>query len=164
MRIYHGSTNISEHPIAAAGRQRLDFGKGFYVTDIKAQAESWAERMQRIRQETGVVNVYELDMERVKATFRHFHFPRYDNEWLQFIVANRMGRTDIEQYDVIEGDVANDRVIDTIEAYMANMMTLDVALRELAKHQPNNQLCITNQEVIDTCMKFVESYNIEAND
>ena len=162
MRIYHGSTNVIEHPIAAAGRQRLDFGQGFYVTDIKTQAESWAERMQRIRQETGIVNVYELDMERVKATFRYFRFLHYDNDWLQYIVANRMGRTDIKRYDVIEGGVANDRVIDTIEAYMANLMTLDVALRELATHRPNNQLCITNQEVIDTCMKFIESYNIEA--
>ncbi|MBQ9558944.1 MAG: DUF3990 domain-containing protein [Bacteroidaceae bacterium] len=162
MRIYHGSTNVIEHPIVAAGRLRLDFGKGFYVTDIKTQAELWAKRMQRIRQEAGVVNVYEMDMERVKTSFRYFRFLHYDNEWLQFIVANRMGRTDIEQYDVIEGGVANDRVIDTVEAYMANLMTLDVALRELAKHQPNNQLCITNQEVIDTCVKFVESYNIEA--
>ena len=51
-------------------------------------------------------------------------------------------------------------VIDTIEAYMANMMTLDVALRELSKYQPNNQLCITNQRVIDECMTFVESYKI----
>lgn len=67
MKIYHGGTNIIERPIAAAGRQRLDFGKGFYVTDIKTQAESWAERMQRIRQEQGIVNVYELDMDRVKS-------------------------------------------------------------------------------------------------
>lgn len=72
-----------------------------------------------------------------------------------------MGRTDIEQYDVVEGGVANDRVIDTVEAYMANLMPLDVALRELARHQPNNQLCIASQEVIDTSVKFLESYNIE---
>lgn len=160
MRVYHGSTTVIDQPIAAAGRQRLDFGQGFYVTDIKKQADSWAERMQRIREEPGVVNVYELDMEKVKANYRYYHFMHYDNEWLQFIVANRVGRKDVEHYDVIEGGVANDRVIDTVEAYMANMMPLETALRELSKHQPNNQLCIASQKVIDECMTFVESYNI----
>lgn len=160
MKIYHGSTIVIEHPIAAAGRERLDFGRGFYVTDIKSQAELWAERMQRIKQETGIVNVYEMDIDKVKKAFRYFHFENYDNEWLQFIVANRMGRDILEQYDVIEGGVANDRVIDTVEAYMANLMPLENALKELSKHRPNNQLCITNQKVIDECFVFVESYNI----
>ena len=160
MKIYHGSTIVIGHPIAAAGRERLDFGRGFYVTDIKSQAEFWAERMQRIKQEAGIVNVYEMDVDKVKKTFRYYRFENYDNEWLQFIVANRMGKDDIEQYDVIEGGVANDRVIDTVEAYMANLMPLETALRELSKHRPNNQLCITNQKVIDECLVFLESYKI----
>lgn len=160
MKIYHGSTLIIEHPIAAAGREKLDFGRGFYVTDIKSQAELWAERMQRIKQETGIVNVYEMDIDKVKQVFRYYRFENYDNEWLQFIVANRMGRNIMEQYDVIEGGVANDRVIDTVEAYMANLMPLENALQELSKHRPNNQLCITNQKVIDEYLVFVESYKI----
>lgn len=160
MIVYHGSTSIIKQPIAAAGRPRLDFGRGFYVTDIKSQADSWAERMQRIREEQGVVNVYEMDIERVKSAFRYYRFEFYDNDWLQFIVSNRMGIESANHYDVIEGGVANDRVIDTVEAYMANMMPLEIALRELAKHQPNNQLCISSQEVIDRCLTFVESYNI----
>ena len=160
MRVYHGSTMVIDLPIAAVGRQRLDFGQGFYVTDIKKQADSWAERMQRIREEPGIVNVYELDIEKVKAAYRYYRFMHYDNEWLQFIVANRVGSKDVEHYDVIEGGVANDRVIDTVEAYMANLMPLETALRELSRHQPNNQLCIASQKVIDECMTFVESYNI----
>ena len=160
MRVFHGSISTISHPIAAAGRENLDFGRGFYVTDIQAQAKSWAERMHRINLEPGIVNVYEMDIDRVKSTFRYVHFERYDKDWLEFIVANRMGRKDIEKYDVIEGGVANDRVIDTIEAYMANMMPMDVALRELARHQPNNQLCIASQQVIDECLLFIDSYHI----
>ncbi len=160
MRVYHGSTIVIKSPIAAAGRERLDFGRGFYITDIKYQAEMWADRMKRIRKQPGVVNIYELDIDKVKTDFSYFRFEHYDNGWLQFIVANRMGREEIERYDVIEGGVANDRVIDTVEAYMANLMPLDHALEELSKHQPNNQLCITNQAVIDDCLCFMESYII----
>jgi hypothetical protein len=43
---------------------------------------------------------------------------------------------------------------------MANMMPMDVALRELARHQPNNQLCIASQQVIDECLLFIDSYHI----
>ena len=160
MRIYHGGISVVDKPSVTAGRPQLDFGQGFYVTDIKAQAESWAERMQRIKAAVGIVNVYELDMDKIKAAFRYHCFERYDEAWLQFIVANRMGGKDYEQYDVIEGGVANDRVIDTVEAYMSNLMPLDAALRELSRHKPNNQLCITSQKAIDECMSFVESYNI----
>lgn len=160
MIVYHGGTETIKYPIAAAGRPRLDFGQGFYVTGIKAQAESWAERMQRIREKNGVVNIYELDDKTLKKNFIYHCFDQYDNEWLQFIVANRMGIKDVTQYDVIEGGVANDRVIDTIEAYMANFMTLETALSELAKHQPNNQICIANQKAIEGCLTFIESYQI----
>ena len=160
MEVFHGSTIVIKQPLVAAGRKRLDFGQGFYVTDIRQQAESWAERMQRIREEVGVVNVYELDYEKIKEHYRYYKFDYYDNAWLQFIIANRMGQKDVKKYDVIEGGVANDRVIDTVEAYMANMMTLETALRELSRHKPNNQLCITNQKIVDTCMVYIESYNI----
>ena len=160
MRIYHGGISVVDKPSVTAGRPQLDFGQGFYVTDIKAQAESWAERMQRIKAAVGIVNVYELDMDKIKAAFRYQCFEHYDEAWLQFIVANRMGGKDYEQYDVIEGGVANNRVIDTVEAYMSNLMPLDAALRELSRHKPNNQLCITSQKAIDECMSFVESYNI----
>lgn len=160
MIIYHGGTTVIKHLIVAAGRERLDFGKGFYVTDIKKQAEMWADRMQRIREEKGVVNVYEFDIDRVKSQFRFLCFEHYDNEWLQYIVDNRMGVPKVAKYDVIEGGVANDRVIDVVEAYIANLMPLEIALRELSRHRPNNKFCIASQKVIDDCMSFVESYHL----
>lgn len=160
MKVYHGSISIIDRPIANAGRDRLDFGKGFYVTDIQSQAEIWAQRMSRIKNMPGIINVYELDVEEIKRVSSYKHFEHYDNEWLQYIVANRTGNTAIEKYDVIEGGVANDRVIDTVEAYIANMMTLEAALKELSRHQPNNQFCICSQAVIDEYLKFIESYKI----
>jgi hypothetical protein len=72
-------------------------------------------------------------------------------------VANRIGDENVEHYDVVEGGVANDRVIDTVEAYISNLMPLETALRELAKHQPNNQICILKQEVVDKYLKFQKS-------
>ena len=37
--LYHGSTLSIEHPLAKVGRADLDFGRGFYLTSLRSQAE-----------------------------------------------------------------------------------------------------------------------------
>ncbi len=160
MRVYHGGTEIVEHPQVSKGREGLDFGKGFYVTDIQRQAELWADRIARIRLGEGIVSVYEFDELTAKDKYSYKKFDAYDVEWLNFIVANRRGDDSVKIYDVVEGGVANDRVIDTVEAYMSNMMPLETALKNLSEHRPNNQLCIRSQKVVDECLHIVESYKI----
>ena len=36
--VYHGGTDRIENPICKFGRSNLDFGQGFYVTDLLEQA------------------------------------------------------------------------------------------------------------------------------
>ncbi|MBQ5573727.1 MAG: DUF3990 domain-containing protein, partial [Bacteroidaceae bacterium] len=61
----------------------------------------------------------------------------------------RTGVNVADNFDYIEGGVANDRVVDTVNLYIAGLMELSTALRELSKHQPNNQMCILNQNIIN---------------
>ena len=63
-------------------------------------------------------------------------------------------------YDYIEGGVANDRVIDTINLYMAGLMDSDTALRRLAIHRPNNQICLLNQELTDKYLIYERTEHI----
>jgi len=56
--VYHGTTLAVEHPICKFGRPNLDFGQGFYVTDIRTQAVDWAIRMARNKKEAPVLNRY----------------------------------------------------------------------------------------------------------
>ncbi len=155
MLVYHGSTVQVQYPIVKAGRANLDFGQGFYVTDIREQAERWARRLGSQSLETPVLNIYELDVERIKREYRFLKFTNYDCEWLEFIVGSRKGKCPWQGYDMIEGGVANDRVIDTIEAYISGMTTIEKALGQLSLHQPNNQFCLLNQTLADECLKFI---------
>lgn len=155
LTVYHGSCEEIRRPLVKAGRPHLDFGQGFYVTDIRLQAERWATRIGLMRQERPLLNIYELDMERIYANYRILKFEKYDRKWLDFIVANRSGNPMWKDFDLIEGGVANDRVIDTIEAYMIGNMTLRMALGQLARHRPNNQICLLNQEMADECLHFL---------
>lgn len=152
--VYHGSTQQVEHPMCKFGRPNLDFGQGFYVTDIREQAVEWAIRIGLNRNESPVINRYFLNRERFIAQGSSLIFKSYDEEWLQFIVASRTEQNPAKDYDYIEGGVANDRVVDTVNFYMQGLVSLDVALARLSEHQPNNQICLLNQRLTDKYLNF----------
>jgi hypothetical protein len=157
IEVYHGGTEPIEHPLVSAGRLGLDFGQGFYVTAMREQAELWADRMARRRKADKILSVYTLDMGALRKKYSYLFFPKYDSDWLNFIANSRTGKRPWANYDCIEGGIANDRVIDMVEAYIAGTATAEFALSELSKHQPNHQICILNQQAIDECLHFKES-------
>lgn len=161
--VYHGSFIEVSKPLVALSRPNLDFGQGFYVTDLQQQAERWASRIATRRLVDPVLNIYEFYLEEAKKEYRYLKFESYDKAWLDFIVANRKGKMLWKNYDVVEGGVANDNVIDTVEDYIRGRMSAEAALVELSKHRPNNQFCILNQEIIDKYLRFVESKTIEGH-
>lgn len=154
MIVYHGGTDKIEHPLSDAGRANLDFGLGFYVTDMLSQATEWAKKVADHRHKAPIVNRYTLDRDAILAEYCCKVFTDYDGEWLDFIVASRQGQKPWAQYDYIEGGVADDRVIDTITLYMAGLMTREVALARLSEHRPNNQMCLLSQKLIDKSLVF----------
>ena len=161
--VYHGSNVVVREPLVGIGRENLDFGLGFYVTALTTQADTWAGNKARYNmQPEGYVSQYEFDKEAAVTAFRYHKFEAYDREWLHFIVNNRDGGDQWRQWDIIEGGVANDRVIDTVENYKAGLIDEETALRQLAQHQPNHQICITKQEVVDRYLCFTGSYNVKA--
>jgi len=152
--VSHGGTAIIETPLTDAGRPNLDFGLGFYITNIRQQAIDWAKHVSDHRKAAPVVNIYSLNRDEILANYRCKVFTAYDGEWLDFTVDSRLGRKPWVEYDYIEGGVANDRVIDTIELYMAGLIPKEKALENLSEHRPNNQMCLLNQEIIDKYLKF----------
>ncbi len=158
--VFHGGTDVIEKPLCKVGRKNLDFGQGFYVTNMRSQAVSWAQNIALKRGEKPVLNVYDLDKEEVLQKFRCKIFTAYDAEWLDFIVANRTGHNVAKDFDYVEGGVANDRIIDTINLYIAGLMDYDKALKRLSEHQPNNQICILNQTIIDNYLTYNGTRNI----
>ncbi len=154
MIVYHGGTYKIEHPLSDVGRANLDFGLGFYVTDMLSQATEWAKKVADLRHQSPIVNRYTLDRDAVLSEYRCKVFIDYDGEWLDFIVDSRQGQKPWAQYDYIEGGVADDRVIDTINLYMAGLMTREVALVRLSEHRPNNQMCLLSQQLIDKYLIF----------
>lgn len=152
--VYHGGTEQVNTPLCRLGRENLDFGRGFYVTDIKEQAYRWAITTAKRRKTQAVINIYQLDRDAILTEARCKIFKAYDTEWLNFIVASRRGENPAATYDYVEGGVANDRVIDTVNLYMSGLMSAKVALQRLAQYQPNNQICLLNQSITDKYLVY----------
>lgn len=159
LTVYHGSTSRVEQPLAGVCRPNLDFGMGFYVTDLKDQATRWALRTADVRHHKEAwLNVYTLDIDACRiAPYQYLHFKAYDANWLDFVVACRQGSALWQTYDVIEGGIADDRVIRTIDLYIRGDYTREEALARLVHQEANNQICIINQEIIDRYLLFSEA-------
>lgn len=160
--LYHGALMPIPEPIVTAGRPNLDFGRGFYTTTLREQAEKWAKLVASRHKtpKTPYLNIYQLDYEKVDECFNVMSFDEYDLDWLDFVVDCRQGNPVWTDYDMIEGGVADDRVIDTVEDYQNGIITAQQALGQLRFQKINNQICITNQKIIDNHLVFVESIKL----
>ena len=159
--LYHGSYTEVSQPLAKAGRRNLDFGPGFYLTKLQEQAEAWAAIIasRKGRNVKPVVSVFRFDEERAKEDGVRFKiFSTYNLEWLDYVVDCRRGKDYSSVCDIVEGGVANDNVIDTVEDYEKGIITAKQALGQLQYKKVNHQLCILNQSIIDQYLCFVESY------
>ena len=87
-------------------------------------------------------------------------FDTYNIEWLNYVVDCRKGKDISLDYDIVEGGVANDNVIDTVEDYEKGIITAEQALGQLRYKKVNHQICILNQKVIDKYLLYVESITL----
>ena len=161
--LYHGTYLSVPEPLAKIGRKKLDFGPGFYLTKIESQAKDWAIIIasRKGRETKAVVNVYHFNIESAEAdNVRIKRFDTYNIEWLNYVVDCRKGKDISLDYDIVEGGVANDNVIDTVEDYEKGIITAEQALGQLRYKKVNHQICILNQEVIDKYLLYVESITL----
>ena len=130
MKVFHSSTLKVEHPDMLFSRDFLDFGRGFYLTTMRQQAISYADRF-RLRGKNAVLNEYLLD-EAIYKNCKIKTFLHYDEEWLDLVMACRKGE-DINDWDIVIGGIANDRVFRTIDLYFSGDMSKADALKNLSR-------------------------------
>ena len=157
IRLYHTSNVEVRIPDVHYSREHTDFGRGFYLTSLREQAEKYGQRFLR-KGEAAVMNIYELDDENLQE-FSRITFEAYDSKWLDYVTACRKGQ-DRTIYDIIEGGIADDQVFDTIDLYFSGIYTYEQALDQLRFKHPNHQVCITSQLVLDKYLHFIESIKL----
>ena len=158
MTLYHGSNVTVLNPAILPTIRTLDFGEGFYTTTNKEQAEIFAHKVFN-RRKTGeaTVNVYELDYERVVNESRILRFNTPDENWLDYVVANRLGIFGGQSFDIVFGPVADDDVYLAIGAYEAGLLTKEQTIASLKIKNLYDQLVFKSASSL-LFLIYIKSY------
>ena len=156
MILYHGSYKTIEKPDLSFSRLRTDFGKGFYLTPVKEQAQSWSKRFLH-EHSTAVISIYEFSENKLPSNIKILEFDNHNPEWLNFITACRLGQPVDTNWDLVIGGVANDKVFDTLQLYFDGLIGSDEAIGRLKFNKPNLQYCIKSQTLISNFLQFTGS-------
>ena len=161
MRLYHGSIVEVHKPSLRFGRERTDFGRGFYTTILAEQAERWANiKKDRAKADKAIVSVYEIaDAVLDAPTLKIREFHGVDEAWLNFVVGCRKERATKHDFDLVFGPVANDNVFTTVNLYESGILDVVAAILQLRAYKTYDQLSFHTERVIKL-LRFVESYEV----
>ncbi|MDR1784124.1 MAG: DUF3990 domain-containing protein [Dysgonamonadaceae bacterium] len=165
MQLYHGSNQIIRQPDLSKGRKYLDFGNGFYLSNEKGQAENRAKSAVLFFEDgTPTVNIY--NWENTNNDLKILNFPSANIEWLDFVLANRMGNVSepTAQYDIVSGPTANDKTILVIDQFMAGMFDnlenpKEFVIQLFQPEKLATQYLFATPKSLDY-LKFINSYTL----
>jgi len=159
MILYHGSNIVVNEPKLIVQNRALDFGAGFYTTENKTQALSFAEKVFRRRKEgKPVVSMYEFDEKTAFETCKSLRFDLPDEKWLDFVSAHRNRTYQGELYELIYGPVANDDIFLTFHLYASGEISKEDTIKRLKIKKLYNQLVFTSNQAV-SYLKFIGTLN-----
>lgn len=151
MILYHG-TNIDFDEIdLKKSRPDKDFGRGFYLTHIKKQAEQMAvRRCEFSGWGTPVIQKYEFDESLLHDdSLKVKIFDGVSVEWALFILKNRRARgKKVHDYDIVVGSVADDGVVYQMNLYAQHIITVEQLVEGLTYRKLNSQYFFGTQLAI----------------
>lgn len=160
MRLYHGSIDRVERPEFRKPFRTLDYGSGFYATTSFEQADRWVRRrMRENKVDVGYINVYEFDPHSLDL-FKTISFPEPTEEWVDFVMANRMQKDFVHDYDIVYGPVANDHVYTAFALYEGNVISKQVLIAELRTYTLVDQYLFHTERSLES-LKFIEANEVK---
>lgn len=148
--LYHGSNVVVSKPKILTNGYYKDFGYGFYCTHIQKQAERWA----LTKRGNHVVNQYVYEE---ANTLNILKFPKMTEEWLDFVVACRSGKS--HSYDIVEGPMADDTIWDYIEDFVEGRISREAFWVLVKFKYPTHQIVFCTERAL-AVLKYEGSYSL----
>lgn len=141
MKLYHGTNCNFELIDLTKSNKFKDFGQGFYLTDIRSQAEELATKKSRLFGGHPVVQEYNFDESQLTSTSLNIlKFDSPCSEWAEFVYKNRNREIKFSHnYDIVIGPIANDGVAYLLSRYEEGTLTIDELSNRLDYKKLNNQ-------------------------
>ena len=155
MKLYHGSNTKIEKIDLSKCRPYKDFGQGFYLTEIKEQAEKMASRTAHIYEGEPVVTEFEFDESALtKLSVKQFDGP--NEEWALFVLANRSkeNQQPTHSYDIVIGPVADDDIAQLFRNFNDGYINLTMLVEGLKYKKVSSQYFFHTEDAI----KYLKVY------
>ncbi len=149
MKLYHGSNTVIERIELSKCKPFKDFGKGFYLTEIREQAEQMAKRTSAIYGGESVVTEFKFDETALNAlVVKTLEEP--GEEWALFIMANRDRNKvhPIHCYDIVIGPVADDTIATLFRNFDDGIIDLQMLVNGLKYKKVSSQYLFHSAEAI----------------
>jgi len=158
MILYHGSNIKITNIDLSKARPFKDFGRGFYLTEIKEQAERMAVRVADRFGGTACISTFELNDNFIYDD--NLNILKFDNptkEWALFVMNNRdRNFKEFEnklyngdnKYDIVIGAVANDDLVETFGLFRGGYMNIDELVKQITYRNLTNQYSFHNEKAI----------------
>ena len=135
MILYHGSNSEIDHIDLTKSKRYKDFGRAFYLSAEKEQAQKMADAKTIQFGGTAVVTAFEDD-ETSCADLSVMMFPHYSREWAEFVYNNRDEQQDFQHdFDIVYGPIANDYIGLQIRDYRRHRLTFEQFLENILFHK-----------------------------
>ncbi len=149
MKLYHGSNMVIDQIDLSKCKPFKDFGQGFYLTEIKEQAEQMARRTSAIYGGKPIVTEFELDEIALKnLSVKTFEEP--NEEWALFVMANRSRKNmqSIHSFDIVRGPVADDTIATLFRNFDDGLIDLQMLVNGLKYKKVSSQYFFHSAEAI----------------
>ncbi len=161
MTVYHGGFSTVRDTKILQPSHSMDFGAGFYTTTDFDQAKKWSLiKKDRFGYEKAVVSSYNFDNEIfTDPELLCKIFRQADEEWLDFVIANRQDINFKSDYDIVMGAVANDNVYASINLFEEGFLSKAELLEELMTWKYVDQICFRSEKALQN-VKFIRSVEV----
>ena len=170
MILFHGSNTDIKSINLAMCRPYKDFGRGFYLTEIKDQALKMAKRVAKIYGGQPIVNIYEISddfIEDMTLNIRRFA-DTPSEEWVRFVMNNRSRSftnfSSLEcnldnKYDIVIGPVADDDMAMLFRQYQNELITFENLMSGMTFRKTTNQYSFHTERAIALLRKVGVEYD-----
>ena len=164
MKLYHGSNMKIENINLAMCRPYKDFGSGFYLTDMKEQAEGMAVIVSKVCAGIPILNVFNI-----QDDFRTLHGIKIKDfgeqtteEWAKFVMNNRNRFFDDikdelcnhdNKYDIVIGPVADDNMALLFRQYENEMIDFSTLMKGMIYKKTSSQYSYHTEKSIKLLRK-----------
>ena len=139
-------------------KDKRDFGRGFYTTTLREQAEDWAKALFDRYRGDGIL-IYEAELE-LSDNLAVKTYDKLSEEWLLMVQKNRTLGGLQHKFDIVQGPVANDKTARTIALYIAGIINANEAIERLQYNQISNQVSLHTPAALSH-LKIVRKYHYD---